>query len=149
MWNRYTTFILWCLLSDVLVQSLLLHTTTQQQQRPSFVAIQKLPGVLLFQRQQQDQWNPTGRSVLSKGLRANSNDDKYETTSISPIAYDAEIEDLKSEVIKYLQIRQEIGADDIAKEYVFLPIGALISFGVRKDYLFDSHLLCSTLFFVM
>jgi hypothetical protein len=33
-----------------------------------------------------------------------------------------EMEDLKREVTKYLQLRKEIGADDIAKEYVIIVL---------------------------
>jgi hypothetical protein len=106
--------VLWCLRSDEMVQSLqLLHQPTSKL----VVTVQKLHARLLIR--QKDPWTVSSRVVSRNMLRGSSNDENDTAVpSVSSMEYDAEIEDLKSAVTKYLQLRKEIGADDIAKEYV-------------------------------
>ena len=76
----------------------------------------------LHRHHHQHQWKPSNRdtTVISgnRGLLLQSTGSNNDEATSAQAEYAAEIEDLKSEITKYLQLRKEIGADDIAKEYV-------------------------------
>ncbi len=101
----------------MMVQSLLRQPTPSQPCQRSAVT---RPAPLLLQRQYQHQWKPSNPDTIlisgKRGLQSTGSDNDEATNAQAE--YAAEIEDLKSEITKYLQLRIEIGADDIAKEYV-------------------------------
>ena len=105
-----------------MVQSLLLlHPTPPISQRNTVITTSQNFPIRLMQQQQRYQWTQSVSSlvVLNGELRGSSSDDEnnnsnYDATTQAE--YDAEIEGLKIEVTKYLQLRKEVGADDIAKE---------------------------------
>ena len=135
MWHRSIIgiIILWCcrngsafmIISKELpvVQSLLLLPTQPlpPSQRSS---VPKLP--VLSKMQRHYQWTSSKLLVttgvvlrrMSSDNNENNNDAANEPT-LSTSEYDTEVDDLKREITKYLQLRKEIGADDIAKECVY------------------------------
>lgn len=107
-----------------MVQPLLVHPTVPlaSQRNAVTTTSQKFPIRRMHQQQQQQQWTKSASSlvvVLTGELRGSSTDDNNSNNDYDEITqaeYDAEIEELKSEVTKYLQLRKVVGADDIAKE---------------------------------
>ena len=107
----------------VVYQSLLLLPT--QPHPPSQSGkVRKLP--VLSKMQRHYQWT-SSKLLVSTGVvlrRMSSNNDENNNDAaneptLSTSEYDTEVDDLKREITKYLQLRKEIGADDIAKEYVY------------------------------
>lgn len=128
--QRFMILLLWCqwlsatVRRPMMVQSLLVLPIPISQPPLQRVATRtRLP----IQRRQYHWISPSASShdgLLRIG-GATSNDDA--TSNASTDAYDAEIEHLKSEITKYLQLRKEIGADDIAKEYVCQKVTTEVS----------------------
>lgn len=125
------TFLPWSLLVfgwifhvvPMMVQPLQLLRQSTQPSRPCQCRTVTRPALLLLHgHHHQHQWKPSNRdtTVISgkRGSLLQSTGSNNDEATSAQAEYATEIEDLKSEITKYLQLRKEIGADDIAKEYV-------------------------------